>query len=89
MGRAVCDDRWMRLRDMSLDDLVSWSFATALASTGIVLMYAVDVIAGGVLLAIGLTGMHAVRVRFRRRTSMGQSSSRAARSTTLTNSSGD
>jgi len=74
---------------MSLDDLVSWGFATALAAAGIVLIYAVDVVAGAMLLVIGLAGMHAVRVRVGRRTATSQSSSRAARSTTLANSSGD
>jgi hypothetical protein len=58
----------MRLREMTLDDLVSWSWATVLASTGVVIIYWLDPIVGGVLLVVGLAGMHAVRVRFRRRT---------------------
>src|SRR5258707_910534 len=60
----MCDDHRVRLRDMSLDDLISWGWSTTLASTGIVLMYWVDLIAGGLLLVLGLAGMHAVRVRF-------------------------
>jgi hypothetical protein len=53
---------------MTIDDLVSWGWSTALASTGVVVMYWLDVIAGAILLVLGLAGMHAVRARLRRRT---------------------
>jgi hypothetical protein len=85
----VCDDHRVRLGDMTLDDLVSWGWSTALALTGIVLIYWVDVIAGGLLLVVGLAGMHAVRVRFGWRTRTGHSWSSSARSTTVARSSGD
>ena len=86
----MCDDRGVRLRDMCGDDLVSWGWSLALASTGIVFLYWVDVIPGALLLVVGLAGMHVVRVRFRRRAAVaGQSSSRSARSTTLASSSSD
>jgi hypothetical protein len=63
----MCDDQQVRLRDMTVDDLVSWAWSTALASTGVVTMYCVDAIAGAVLLVLGLVGMHVVRKRFNRR----------------------
>jgi len=61
---------------MTVDDLVSWGWSTTLASTGVVIMYWIDVIAGAVLLVLGLAGMHIVRVRFSRRAALAQSSSR-------------
>jgi len=80
----------VRLRGMTLDDLVSWGWSTALASTGIVCMYWVDVIAGAVLLMLGLLGMHVVRARIRHRIAAAhQSTSSVARSTTLASPSGD
>jgi hypothetical protein len=42
-------------------------------------MYWVDVITGAVPLVAGLAGMHAARVRFRRRTTVAGQSSRGAR----------
>jgi hypothetical protein len=69
-------------RDLTVDDLVSWGWSLALASTGIVFMYWVDVIAGAVLLVVGLAGMRAVRVRHGRRSAvMVQSPSKSAGST--------
>jgi uncharacterized membrane protein len=80
----------VRLRDMTIDDLVSWGWSLALASTGIVFVYWVDVLVGAVLLLVGLTGMHVVRLRFRRRAAvLAHASSSAATSTTSASSSSD
>ena len=57
-------------RDMTIDDLVAWGWSVALASTGIVFMYLVDVIVGAVLLVVGLAGMRVVRLRHRRRSAV-------------------
>jgi hypothetical protein len=57
-------------RDLTIDDLVAWGWSTALASTGIVFMYWVDVIVGAVLLVVGLAGMRTVRLRHRRRSTV-------------------
>jgi hypothetical protein len=75
---------------MTIDDLVSWGWSLALASTGIACVYWVDVLVGAVLLLVGLTGMHAVRVRFRRRAAVvAHSSSSSVTSTTSASSSSD
>jgi len=54
----------VKLREVTVDDRVSWGFSLAVALAGIAVAWWINLVAGVALLLLGCAGMYAVRVPF-------------------------